>query len=59
MLLSLLQQQLVLSILPYHVANEISQDLSGISEIRQFRKIYMSRHENVRLVTKRVGHLKC
>lgn len=43
------QEQLLLSVLPEHVAVKMRQDL-GIAHDGQFKKIYMSRHENVRLV---------
>lgn len=46
-----LQEQLLLSVLPEHVAVKMRQDL-GTNQDGQFKKIYMSRHENVRLVNK-------
>lgn len=45
----LLQERLLLSVLPEHVAVKMRQDL-GSTDSEQFKKIYMSRHENVRLV---------
>lgn len=40
------QEQLLLSVLPEHVAVQMRQDLDRADS--QFKKIYMSRHENVR-----------
>lgn len=45
--LFMLQERLLLSVLPEHVAVKMRQDL-GESFDSQFKKIYMSRHENVR-----------
>jgi hypothetical protein len=42
-----LQERLLLSVLPEHVAVKMRQDL-GEAIDSQFKKIYMSRHENVR-----------
>lgn len=41
------QERLLLSVLPEHVAVKVRQDL-GSDDSEQFKKIYMSRHENVR-----------
>lgn len=41
------QERLLLSVLPEHVAVQMRQDL-GAQDSEQFKKIYMSRHENVR-----------
>lgn len=41
------QERLLLSVLPEHVAVQMRQDL-GADDSEQFKKIYMSRHENVR-----------
>lgn len=41
------QERLLLSVLPEHVAVKMRQDL-GSDDTEQFKKIYMSRHENVR-----------
>lgn len=41
------QERLLLSVLPKHVAETMRQDL-GRGGDGQFKKIYMSRHENVR-----------
>ncbi|KAG4080688.1 hypothetical protein HA402_013218 [Bradysia odoriphaga] len=43
------QERLLLSVLPEHVAVKMRQDL-GSDDSEQFKKIYMSRHENVRRV---------
>lgn len=43
------QERLLLSVLPEHVAVKMRQDL-GEALDSQFKKIYMSRHENVRYV---------
>lgn len=43
------QERLLLSVLPEHVAVQMRQDL-GADDSEQFKKIYMSRHENVRCV---------
>lgn len=40
--------------LPEHVAVKMRQDL-GSDDSEQFKKIYMSRHENVRLVIYKVN----
>lgn len=45
------QERLLLSVLPEHVAVKMRQDLGSIDS--QFKKIYMSRHENVRYVKKK------
>lgn len=41
------QERLLLSVLPRHVAVKMRQDL-GSTASEPFKKIYMSRHENVR-----------
>lgn len=41
------QERLLLSVLPKHVAEKMRQDLGSTSS-EPFKKIYMSRHENVR-----------
>jgi class 3 adenylate cyclase len=46
---SLKQERLLLSVLPQHVANEIRRDLGSVIQ-GQFKKIYMSRHENVSIL---------
>ncbi|XP_008210097.1 adenylate cyclase type 3 isoform X2 [Nasonia vitripennis] len=43
------QERLLLSVLPEHVAVKMRQDL-GASLDTQFKKIYMSRHENVSIL---------
>lgn len=43
------QERLLLSVLPEHVAVMMRQDL-GASLDTQFKKIYMSRHENVSIL---------
>ncbi|XP_015509820.1 adenylate cyclase type 3 [Neodiprion lecontei] len=43
------QERLLLSVLPEHVAVKMRQDL-GASMDTQFKKIYMSRHENVSIL---------
>lgn len=43
------QERLLLSVLPEHVAVRMRQDL-GASLDTQFKKIYMSRHENVSIL---------
>lgn len=43
------QERLLLSVLPKHVAVKMRQDLGSTSS-EPFKKIYMSRHENVRYV---------
>lgn len=43
------QERLLLSILPKHLAAEIRQDLGAVVT-GQFKKIYMSRHENVSIL---------
>lgn len=43
------QERLLLSVLPQHVAAEIRRDLGAVVN-GQFKKIYMSRHENVSIL---------
>ncbi|XP_076349740.1 adenylate cyclase type 3-like [Tachypleus tridentatus] len=43
------QERLLLSVLPQHLAAEIRQDLGAVVT-GQFKKIYMSRHENVSIL---------
>ncbi|XP_055387228.1 adenylate cyclase type 3 [Condylostylus longicornis] len=43
------QEKLLLSVLPEHVAVKMRQDL-GSKNSEQFKKIYMSRHENVSIL---------
>ncbi|XP_069698186.1 adenylate cyclase type 3-like isoform X2 [Periplaneta americana] len=43
------QERLLLSVLPEHVAVKMRQDL-GSAKDSQFKKIYMSRHENVSIL---------
>ncbi|CAG9798079.1 unnamed protein product [Chironomus riparius] len=43
------QERLLLSVLPEHVAVKMRQDL-GSNDSEQFKKIYMSRHENVSIL---------
>ncbi|GAB6030224.1 adenylate cyclase [Chamberlinius hualienensis] len=43
------QEHLLLSILPEHVADAIREDCDGVAD-GQFKKIYMSRHENVSIL---------
>lgn len=55
LLLLLLQERLLLSVLPRHVATEMMSDLETASPgnnsaVGAFRKMYMSRYENVRYV---------
>ncbi|KAJ9591894.1 hypothetical protein L9F63_001569, partial [Diploptera punctata] len=42
-------ERLLLSVLPEHVAVKMRQDW-GSAKDSQFKKIYMSRHENVRIL---------
>ncbi|CAH1775304.1 unnamed protein product [Owenia fusiformis] len=45
------QERLLLSVLPKHVADEMVQDMGDVLVADgQFRKIYMSRHENVSIL---------
>ncbi|XP_064651724.1 adenylate cyclase type 3-like [Lineus longissimus] len=46
---SKVQERLLLSVLPKHVADEVLKDM-GRTIDTQFRKIYMSRHENVSIL---------
>lgn len=43
------QERLLLSVLPKHVASELKQDLDAVVT-GPFKKIYMSRHENVSIL---------
>ena len=49
-ILLFLQERLLLSVLPRHVAMEMKADIAGKPMDKQFHKIYIQRHENVRLV---------
>ncbi|KAK7091877.1 hypothetical protein V1264_009499 [Littorina saxatilis] len=44
------QERLLLSVLPKHIADEMIHDLGSDATGGQFRKIYMSRHENVSIL---------
>ncbi|XP_051858059.1 adenylate cyclase type 3 isoform X2 [Drosophila albomicans] len=48
------QERLLLSVLPKHVAIKMREDL-GSSSSEAFKKIYMSRHENVRYVQQKAN----
>jgi len=50
-----LQERLLLSVLPRHVAMEMKDDIAGQPRDTQFHKIYIQRHENVRWVDQKVG----
>lgn len=50
--LSVLQERLLLSVLPRHVAMEMKADIAGKPQDTMFHKIYIQRHENVRFVTR-------
>ena len=42
------QERLLLSVLPRHVAMEMKADIAGKPVDKQFHKIYIQKHENVR-----------
>merc|ERR1719295_1015053 len=44
------QERLLLSVLPRHVAMEMKADIAGKPMDKQFRKIYIQRHENVSIL---------
>ncbi|XP_038116200.1 adenylate cyclase type 6 isoform X1 [Culex quinquefasciatus] len=44
------QEQLLLSVLPRHVAMEMKNDIAGQPQEAQFHKIYIQRHENVSIL---------
>lgn len=44
------KEKLLLSVLPKHVADEMLQDVGNLAPDGQFRKIYMSRYENVSIL---------
>ncbi|XP_063696601.1 adenylate cyclase type 5-like isoform X2 [Culicoides brevitarsis] len=44
------QEQLLLSVLPRHVAMEMKNDIAGQPREEQFHKIYIQRHENVSIL---------
>lgn len=44
------QEQLLLSVLPRHVAMEMKNDIAGQPKEAQFHKIYIQRHENVSIL---------
>lgn len=43
-----LQESLLLSVLPRHVAMEMKDDIAGKPREAQFHKIYIQQHDNVR-----------
>lgn len=45
-----LQERLLLSVLPRHVAMEMKDDIAGKPQEAQFHKIYIQQHDNVRYV---------
>lgn len=45
-----LQERLLLSVLPRHVAMEMKDDIAGKPQEAQFHKIYIQQHDNVRFV---------
>lgn len=51
MFVSVLQESLLLSVLPRHVAMEMKDDIAGKPREAQFHKIYIQQHDNVRYVT--------
>lgn len=44
------QERLLLSVLPRHVAMEMKDDIAGKPREAQFHKIYIQQHDNVRWV---------
>lgn len=44
----LIQERLLLSVLPRHVAMEMKDDIAGKPREAQFHKIYIQQHDNVR-----------
>lgn len=44
----MLQERLLLSVLPRHVAMEMKADIAGKPKDSMFHKIYIQKHENVR-----------
>ncbi|XP_074658737.1 adenylate cyclase type 3-like [Tubulanus polymorphus] len=47
---SKLQERLLLSVLPKHVADQVLTDIDKQADDTQFRRIYMGRHENVSIL---------
>jgi len=47
-LVFLLQERLLLSVLPRHVAMEMKADINAKQEDMMFHKIYIQKHDNVR-----------
>ncbi len=45
---NLLQERLLLSVLPRHVAMEMKADINAKKEDMMFHKIYIQKHDNVR-----------
>ncbi|KAL6068871.1 hypothetical protein STEG23_036952 [Scotinomys teguina] len=50
------QERLLLSVLPRHVAMEMKADINAKQEDMMFHKIYIQKHDNVRLST--VSHMQ-
>lgn len=46
--LRVLQERLLLSVLPRHVAMEMKADINAKKEDMMFHKIYIQKHDNVR-----------
>lgn len=42
------QEELLISVLPRHIASNMMADIVGKIKHERFRKMYMTRHENVR-----------
>lgn len=45
---NLIQERLLLSVLPRHVAMEMKADINAKKEDMMFHKIYIQKHDNVR-----------
>ena len=43
-----MQERLLLSVLPQHVAMEMKEDINTKKEDMMFHKIYIQKHDNVR-----------
>lgn len=50
-----MQERLLLSVLPRHVAMEMKADINAKKEDMMFHKIYIQKHDNVRYANAKIG----
>lgn len=54
---NLIQERLLLSVLPRHVAMEMKADINAKKEDMMFHKIYIQKHDNVRYTNAKTSTL--